>query len=172
MIVKDLSEALRCHVSTGRVEVPGGGFAVGATARVFENVLKLPIEVVWSVNNWSKLTHAIKAYEFLLCYTDIAVDNRYRIRLSMKVHTGRWFECQAQVYETNGTTLAASPKKMKLNFLNARACCVEREINASDAGLGDQRSWEFLSGDCGVEDLEASGSIRHDKLNLGFTFFY
>lgn len=53
---KDLSEASRCDVSIGRVEVPGGGFAVEATARVFESVLKLPIEVVWSVNNWSK-TH-------------------------------------------------------------------------------------------------------------------
>lgn len=76
------------------------------------------------------------------------------------------------MYETNGTTLAASPKKMKLNFLNARPCGVEHEINVSDDGLGDQRAWEFLSGDFGIEDLEASGSIRHNKLNLGFTFFY
>lgn len=168
-----MTEALRCHVSIGRVEVADGGFSVQAAARVFENALKLPTKVVWSVNNWSKLTHAIKTYRFLLCYTDIAVDNRYRIRLSMRVRPGRrWFEFQAQMYETNDTTLAASPKKMKLHFQNARICGVEHEINVSDAGLEDQRAWEFVSGDFSVEDLEASGSIRKDVLNLCFTFFY
>ncbi|KAH8029214.1 hypothetical protein HPB51_023779 [Rhipicephalus microplus] len=170
---KNLTEALRCHVSIGRVKVADGGFSVQAAARVFENALKLPTKVVWSVNNWSKLTHAIKTYRFLLCYTDIAVDERYRIRLSIRVRPGRrWFEFQAQMYETNGTTLAASPKKMKLHFQNARICGVEHEIDVSDAGLEDQRAWEFVSGDFSVEDLEASGSIRKDVLNLRFTFFY
>ncbi|XP_037524921.1 uncharacterized protein LOC119401964 [Rhipicephalus sanguineus] len=154
--------ALACEVICDKETIKLEGFV-----RVIENELMVPVKVVWGVRNWSKLTHKIKANKFTKCGTDVAVADRYKVYLRIIAHPSdsQRFQFWPCVKKEPGATLAASPKRMAMVFVNRGRGDVEHELYRT-------RSGSFLTYRFGVQDLEGGGSVHDDRLEVCFKFVY
>ncbi|KAL1445273.1 hypothetical protein MTO96_045112 [Rhipicephalus appendiculatus] len=137
------------------------------SVRVMENELRVPVEVVWGVRNWSKLARKIKANKLIKCGMHVDVAHRYRVHLYILAHPdGRQrFQFWPCVSEEPGATLKASPKRMKMVFLNGERRGLEHELYRAKSG-------SFLTHRFGVADLEGGVSVQEDRLEVCFDFFY
>ncbi|KAL3244120.1 hypothetical protein MRX96_047278 [Rhipicephalus microplus] len=72
---------------------------------------------------------------------------------------------EAKHTNTQGFTLTASPKTMKIVFLNEGRRGPEHELYRAKSG-------SFLTQRFGIADLEHGVSVQDDKLEVCFKFFY
>ncbi|XP_037526078.1 uncharacterized protein LOC119403204 [Rhipicephalus sanguineus] len=135
--------------------------------RVIENALKVPSKVFWCVDKWSKLACKINANKFFRCDADVAVDDRYTIYLSIDAlsEDKQRFQFSICVCETRWTILAASPKKIKVEFFNRGKGGTEYELKRREREV-------YLSGGFCAADLESGGGVHEDMLKVCFKFFY
>uniref|UniRef100_A0A6M2CJA9 Putative tumor necrosis factor receptor-associated factor n=1 Tax=Rhipicephalus microplus TaxID=6941 RepID=A0A6M2CJA9_RHIMP len=134
---------------------------------VIENELRMPIEVLWGVRNWSKILHKIEANRFIKCGAHVTVAHRYKIYLAILAcpDSRQRFQFWPCVSAQSGVTLAASPKTMKMVFLNEGRKGPEHELYRAKSG-------SFLTHRFGIADLAHSVNVQDDKLEVCFKFFY
>ncbi|XP_037524758.1 uncharacterized protein LOC119401837 [Rhipicephalus sanguineus] len=168
-VADGLSEVLSCNISSTRqAEWLGEEFPLGATARVFENELKVPVKIVWCVYEWAPLRLAITAKDFCVARTSIVADGRYEIRLAILQRSHiPLFSISVFVSEPDGAAVGVLPENVTLFFISRRTCIAENEINLTKLKRGS-----FLPVHLSVDDLQRRGIIQGDVLNLCFKFSY
>ncbi|XP_049274357.1 TNF receptor-associated factor 3 isoform X1 [Rhipicephalus sanguineus] len=147
-------------------------FPLEATARVFENALKLPVKVLWCVHGWPVLVHKIEENNLDVAATNVTVDGRYQISLHIRPNSDNdWLRIAVTVLQHDGTTLGAFPRTMALFFTNSKSFVVQNEMNFIHLPLwrrGRQFPYVYLS----LKDVKRSGIFSCDVLKVHCAFFY
>lgn len=122
---------------------------------------------MWRFSKWSKIAYHIKASNFLSFGIEVDVDDRYILCLQIITHPDdtQQFQFWPFMLTRQRGTLLASPKRIKLAFLNRGWKGVEHDLYRATSGA-------FLTNRFGVEDLEGAGSLQDDHLAVCFRFFY
>ncbi|KAL3247313.1 hypothetical protein MRX96_057108 [Rhipicephalus microplus] len=146
----------------------GQKFPLNATARIFENELKVPVKVLWCVWEWSVLRAAITSTDFCFALTGVIVDGRYGFRISIvhRIHKPL-FRIVVSVPEKDWATFAVLTKNVSLFFISRRKCGAENKINLRRTG-----SASFETDDLNIEDAQLSEIIQGGMLKMCLTFSY
>lgn len=126
--------------------------------------------------DWALLRHSITEARFCSAQTSIVVDGRYHIGLRIfghhadpmsKPHVEPWFKIAVSVCRQDGTVLGVSPRNVSLRLISGRkwAAMFHRDLIESKFG-------SFCTDRLSVEDVEFSGTMEDDVLNVYFQFSY
>ncbi|XP_065295152.1 uncharacterized protein [Dermacentor albipictus] len=143
------------------------------TIRIFEEVPKGPVQVIWCVKRWPSRKDDLQAYRFFVEEADISILNRdvtnYIFILTCRTNVINFCVWDEQKLDA---PLILSPKMIKVCTVNEKVChMLNFDECLGELKRGTLRSRRYFSDYLPVRNFDDCTSTEHN-LELCFTFLY